>query len=70
MLARLTNYVPSTSNPFSDVVTNWASEPINAFANAGIVSGKSNGLFKPNESASRAESVAMIIRLLDKLLAP
>ncbi|OBZ17723.1 S-layer homology domain-containing protein [Bacillus sp. FJAT-26390] len=70
MLARLTNYVPSTSNPFSDVVTNWASEPINAFANAGIVSGKSNGLFKPNESASRAELVAMIIRLLDKLLAP
>jgi hypothetical protein len=27
-----------------------------------------NGMFKPNESASRAESVAMIIRLLDKLL--
>jgi 3',5'-cyclic AMP phosphodiesterase CpdA len=68
MLARLTNYVPSASNLFSDVVTNWASEQINAFANAGIVSGKGNGSFKPNESASRAESVAMIIRLLDKLL--
>lgn len=68
MLARLTNYVPSASNLFPDVVTNWASEQINAFANAGIVSGKGNGSFKPNESASRAESVAMIIRLLDKLL--
>ncbi len=69
MLARLTNYVPSTSHPFSDVATNWASEPINAFAAAGIVNGKGNGLFEPNESASRAESVAIIIRLLDKLLA-
>ncbi|HBU82518.1 MAG TPA: S-layer homology domain-containing protein [Paenibacillus sp.] len=67
MLARLTNYVPSASNPFSDVVTNWASEQINAIANAGIVSGKGNGLFKPNNSASRAESVAMIIRWINCL---
>nr|WP_267490790.1 S-layer homology domain-containing protein [Paenibacillus monticola] len=70
MLARLTNYVTSTSAQFSDISTNWAAESINAFANAGIVSGKGNGAFKPDESASRAESVVMIIRLLDKLLAP
>lgn len=70
MLARLTNYVTSTSTQFSDVSTNWAAEQINAFANAGIVSGKGNGVFKPNEAASRAESVVMIIRLLDKVLAP
>ncbi|MGG4147184.1 S-layer homology domain-containing protein [Paenibacillus algorifonticola] len=69
MLARLTNYSSNTSNPFSDTAANWASEPISAFAAAGIVSGKGNGLFQPNESATRAESVAMIIRLLDKLLA-
>lgn len=69
MLARLTNYVTSTSTPFSDVSTNWAAEQINAFANAGIISGKGNGAFKPNEAASRAESVVMIIRLLDKVLA-
>ncbi|UVI30608.1 S-layer homology domain-containing protein [Paenibacillus spongiae] len=68
MLARLTDYVSGTSNLFSDTGTSWASEQINAFAAAGIVSGVGNGLFKPNESASRAESVAIIIRLLDKLL--
>ncbi|WP_148449066.1 S-layer homology domain-containing protein [Paenibacillus ihuae] len=70
MLSRLTNYVASTSTAFSDVSTNWAAEQINAFADAGIISGKGNGTFKPNESASRAESVAIIIRLLDKLLLP
>lgn len=69
MLARLTNYVPNASNLYLDVATNWASEQINAFATAGIVTGKGNELFKPNDAASRAESVAMIIRLLDKLLA-
>ncbi|GIP17710.1 hypothetical protein J40TS1_33520 [Paenibacillus montaniterrae] len=68
MLARLTNYVPGTSNLFSDVTTSWASEQINAFAAAGIVNGQGNGMFKPNDSASRAESVAMIIRLIDKSL--
>ncbi|OBR68892.1 hypothetical protein A7K91_25755 [Paenibacillus oryzae] len=68
MLARLTTYVPATTNSFSDTTGSWAAEPIHAFAAAGIVSGKGSGLFKPNESASRAESVAMIVRLLDTLL--
>ncbi|WP_425453268.1 S-layer homology domain-containing protein [Cohnella lupini] len=35
---------------------------MNAFATAGIVNGKGNGLFEPNESASRAESVAIDTR--------
>ncbi|WP_405109818.1 S-layer homology domain-containing protein [Paenibacillus sp. FSL K6-1217] len=68
MLARLTNYVPGAPASFSDLTASWAAEPIHAFANAGIVSGKGNGVFKPKETASRAESVVMIIRLLDKLL--
>lgn len=68
MLARLTSYVPGTPAPFSDLPASWAAEPINAFANAGIVSGKGNGAFKPKESASRAEAVVMIVRLMDKLV--
>jgi hypothetical protein len=68
MLARLTTYVPAASNSFSDTTGSWAAEPIHAFAAAGIVSGKGSGLFKPNESTSRAESVEMIVRLLDTLL--
>ncbi|MFS0724671.1 S-layer homology domain-containing protein [Paenibacillus sp. 1P07SE] len=69
MLARLTNYVPGTSDLFSDTVTSWASEQIHAFAAAGIVNGMGNGLFKPNDAASRAEAVTMIIRLMDTVLA-
>lgn len=68
MLARLTSYVPGTPALFSDLPASWAAEPINAFANAGIVSGKGNGAFKPKESASRAEAIVMIIRLMDKLV--
>ncbi|MEK4517391.1 S-layer homology domain-containing protein [Paenibacillus sp. FSL H8-0122] len=70
MLARLTSYVPGTPALFSDLPASWAAEPINAFANAGIISGKGNGAFKPEESASRAEAVVMIIRLMDKLVEP
>ncbi len=68
MLARLTSYVPGTPAPFSDLPASWAAEPINAFANAGIISGTGNGAFKPKEAASRAEAVVMIIRLMDKLV--
>ncbi|WP_339223571.1 S-layer homology domain-containing protein [Paenibacillus sp. FSL H8-0332] len=68
MLARLTNYVPGTPARFSDLPASWAAEPINAFANAGIVTGKGNGAFKPKDSASRAEAVVMIVRLMDKLV--
>ncbi|WP_340022393.1 S-layer homology domain-containing protein [Paenibacillus sp. FSL K6-1096] len=68
MLARLTSYVPGTPARFSDLPASWAEEPINAFANAGIISGTGNGAFKPKESASRAEAVVMIIRLMDKLV--
>ncbi|WP_052416669.1 S-layer homology domain-containing protein [Paenibacillus sp. FSL R5-0912] len=68
MLSRLTNYVSSVSAPFSDVTAGWAAGPINAFAGAGIVTGKGNGQFKPAEPASRAESVVMILRLMDKLM--
>ncbi|TDF97048.1 S-layer homology domain-containing protein [Paenibacillus piri] len=69
MLARLTNYVPSTTSPFSDVESNWAADAIGAFAAAGIVSGKGEGKFEPAAPSSREESVAIIVRLLDKLLA-
>lgn len=68
MLSRLTNYVSSINEPFSDVTAGWASGPINAFASAGIITGKGNGEFKPEEPATRAESVVMILRLMDKLM--
>ncbi|MNI00929.1 Endoglucanase precursor [compost metagenome] len=69
MLASLTNYVPSATSPFSDVGSSWSADAIGAFAAAGIVSGKGEGKFQPAAPASREESVAIIVRLLDKLLA-
>ncbi|MFD3258326.1 S-layer homology domain-containing protein [Paenibacillus lentus] len=67
ILARLTNYVPAESSPFSDIESSWAADAIDAFAVAGIVSGKEDGKFAPADAASRAEAVAIIVRLLDKL---
>ncbi|GBF76371.1 hypothetical protein PA598K_04837 [Paenibacillus sp. 598K] len=70
MLARFTSYAPGPAPAFPDVAqNNWASEAIAAFAAAGIVHGDGEGRFQPDASASRAESVTMIIRLLDLLLA-
>jgi uncharacterized protein YjdB len=67
MLSRLTTFTQPTASPFADVQPNWASDAINAFAAAGIVSGKDGDKFVPNDSATRAESAAMIVRMLDRL---
>ncbi|MBM7565792.1 S-layer homology domain-containing protein [Paenibacillus sacheonensis] len=69
MLARVTDYVTPAKPLFSDLNGNWASDEINAFAAAGIVNGSGDGTFAPNSPASRAESVAMIIRMLETVLA-
>ncbi|MGG4552754.1 S-layer homology domain-containing protein [Paenibacillus humicus] len=68
ILARLTNYVPAESSPFSDTESSWAAEAIHAFAAAGIVTGKGDGKFSPADPASRAEAVAVMVRLIDKLI--
>ncbi|MGO4108140.1 Ig-like domain-containing protein [Paenibacillus sp. YAF4_2] len=67
ILSRLMDYKAPTTSTFNDVEGNWASQQIEAFASAGIVTGKSESEFAPNDSATRAESITILIRLLDKI---
>lgn len=54
------------SASFSDSkdIPAWASKEVAAAVDAGLIQGKDNR-FAPNETATRAEAVTMIIRLLD-----
>ncbi|ACS99471.1 S-layer homology domain-containing protein [Paenibacillus sp. JDR-2] len=62
---------PSTEQPgtFKDVEKHWANESIKRAAQLGIVTGYSDGTFKPDGVINRAEFTAMISRAL-KLKAP
>ncbi|WP_052350681.1 carboxypeptidase regulatory-like domain-containing protein [Paenibacillus gorillae] len=55
----------SGDSKFKDVTGSWAEAQINQLAEAGVISGKSEGKFDPNATATRAESVVMILRLLN-----
>jgi hypothetical protein len=69
MLARVMNFgqAPATDK-FTDVKGNFAADAINALGEAGIVSGNGKDSFNPNTNASRAESVVMILRMLNVTL--
>ncbi|MBM7568599.1 DUF2252 family protein [Paenibacillus sacheonensis] len=58
----------SSAASFSDVNGHWAAQAIQALANAGIVNGGANGTFAPNAGATRAESTAMLLRMLNVTL--
>ncbi len=46
----------------------WARDPVAAVYAAGIMKGDNDGKFRPADGASRAESAATIVRVLDYLL--
>ena len=48
----------------ADEIANWAFESIARLQRSGIVNGTSDGSFKPNNNASRAETAAMLYRLM------
>lgn len=48
---------------FSDIENHWAKDSIMEMTSFGYVKG-SNGLFRPNDSISRAEFVSLIVRVL------
>ncbi len=53
----------STSNPFSDVSAgDWYNNAISTLANAGILNGRPDGTFGPNEPITRAEYAVMFVR--------
>jgi len=49
---------------FSDIATNWAKDYIMTASNNGIVNGYSDGTFRPNNSATRAEASVMVYNWL------
>lgn len=57
------NYDP---NPFTDVPADyWAAAQIAGAAKLGIIRGGSDGLFRPNDSVTYPQAVAMILRALN-----
>lgn len=48
-----------------DVSSHWAKEAVNTAKSTGIISGYSDGSFRPQENATRAEAVTVINRLLN-----
>lgn len=52
-------------NYYSDIASNWAAEDINLLADLGVVTGKPDGTFRPDSEITRAEIVAILVRLYD-----
>ncbi|NBD23022.1 S-layer homology domain-containing protein [Paenibacillus glycinis] len=52
------------TSSFKDVDNHWAVKNIEAVAEAGVVKGRNDHTFAPNEQASREESVTLILRAL------
>jgi len=57
----------SNLNAFGDrgKVSSWARDGVAISVQAGIISGATNNLLKPQSNASRAEAVVMIKRMLE-----
>ena len=54
--------MPVSAESFSDVAGSPYAEAINSLAEQGIVSGRGNGSYSPEEGLSRAEMVSIILR--------
>lgn len=50
----------------ADQIANWAKPYIAAATKAGMIKGKGNNQFAPNDLATRAEAVTLILALLDR----
>ena len=51
------------ASAFSDIGSHWAKDAIEKMAGSGIVSGYSDGSFKPNKVVTRAEFAAMLVKV-------
>lgn len=67
ILARFCNETGTTgSDMFTDISGHWARNYINTAAKAGLVQGYGNGTFGPDNLITRAETVVMINRILER----
>jgi len=49
-----------------DTIPTWGKGAVAALHESGIISGRSGNTFAPNEEATRAEAITIILRILDK----
>ncbi len=55
---------PNKTVSFYDMAGHWAKDAVTRVASAGIVRGDEDGAFRPDETLTRAQWTAMIVRLL------
>jgi hypothetical protein len=61
--------VPAFANPFTDVpAKHWAYDAVNKLAQAGVITGYSDGTFKGDKTVSRYEMASMIASAMQKNL--
>lgn len=69
ILARVLDMsAPASAAQFSDLSNHWAADSIEQLSRAGIVSGMGDGKFAPNDTATRNQSVTIIMRMLNIVL--
>ena len=56
----------SSAVSFNDTIPAWAKDSIYAVANAGIMTGLSDGTFGPSKAITRAEAVAALDKAVRK----
>ncbi|QMV42694.1 FG-GAP-like repeat-containing protein [Cohnella cholangitidis] len=66
MLNRVRKGSSDSSNVFSDgpAISAWARDAVNAAAAQGIITGYGDGTFRPDQSVTRAEMAAMLVRAM------
>ncbi len=66
VLAATSTFATVSAADFSDVTAayDWASEAIDQLSDAGIVTGYPDGTFKPGNSVSKQESIALFARMM------
>ncbi|SHH12652.1 conserved repeat domain-containing protein/Listeria/Bacterioides repeat-containing protein [Anaerosphaera aminiphila DSM 21120] len=54
------------NNKFTDVKGNWAENEINKLASLGLISGYTDGSFKPDQEITRAEAATLVNAVLER----
>ena len=65
--ARFDKNANTSTASFSDIANHWAKDEISASANNGWINGYTDGTFRPNAPITRAEAMALINRVLQRL---
>lgn len=67
IVARVLGVKSEAAVPFKDASTipSWAQQEVAAVTELGLIEGRNDGRFDPNATATRAEEVIILLRLID-----